>query len=92
MPTIVLQNKSLFKCLFHRTSDYDFLRTFGCRYFLFLRPYHALKLEFCSSPCVFLGYSSSHLGYHCLDLTSQRIYVSRHVYFHEDMFSFANSE
>jgi hypothetical protein len=47
MPTIVLQNKSLFECLFHRTSDYDFLRTFGCRYFPFLRPYHALKLEFC---------------------------------------------
>jgi histone deacetylase 1/2 len=41
---------------------------------------------------VFLGYSSSHLGYHCLDLTSQRIYVSRHVYFHEDIFSFTNSE
>jgi len=28
---------------------------------------------FHSSPCVFLGYSSSHLGYRCLDFASQRI-------------------
>jgi hypothetical protein len=41
---------------------------------------------------VFLGYSSSHLGYRCLDLASHRIYVSRHVHFHENIFSIANSE
>jgi hypothetical protein len=60
--------------------------------FLFLRPYHAHKLDFCSSTCVFLGNSSSHLGYRCLDLASQRIYVSCHVCFHKDVFPFANSE
>ena len=41
---------------------------------------------------MFLGYSSSHLGYRCLDLASHRIYVSRHVHFHENIFSIANSE
>ena len=41
---------------------------------------------------MFLGYSSSHLGYRCLDLTSHRIYVSRHVRFYENIFPFANSE
>jgi hypothetical protein len=39
---------------------------------------------------VCLGYSSSHLGYHCLDVASQRIYVSRYVRFHENFFSFVN--
>ena len=58
----------------------------------FLRPYHAHKLDFRSSPCVFLGYSSSHLGYRCLDLESHRIYVSRHVRFHETIFPFEKSE
>jgi len=58
----------------------------------FLRPYHAIKLDFRSSSYMFLGYSSSHLGYRCLDLVSQHIYVSCHVCFHEDVFSFANSE
>jgi histone deacetylase 1/2 len=68
------------------------LRTFGCLCFSFLCPYHAHKLDFRSSPFMFLGYSSSHLGYRCLDLTSHRIYVSRHVRFYENIFPFANSE
>jgi len=92
MPTLVLQNKSLFECLFRRTPDYNFLRTFRCLCFPFLRTYHAHKLDFFSSPCVLLGYSSSHLGYRCLDLASHRIYVSRHVCFHETVFPFVNSE
>jgi histone deacetylase 1/2 len=92
MPTPVLQNQSPFECLFNRTPDYDFLRTFGCLCFPFMRLYHAHKLDFCSSPCVFLGYSSSHLGYRCLDSASDRIYVSRHVRFHENVFPFADSE
>jgi histone deacetylase 1/2 len=86
MPTLVLQNQSPFECLFNRTPDYDFLCTFGCLCFPFLRPYHAHKLDFRSSPYVFLGYSFSHLGYRCLDSASQRIYVSRHVRFHENVF------
>jgi hypothetical protein len=90
MPTLVLQNKSSFECLFRCTPDYNFLCTFGCLYFPFLRPYHAHKLDVHSSSCVFLGYNSSHLGYRCLDLASHRIYVYRHVCFHEDVFLFVN--
>jgi len=92
MPTHVLQNQSPFECMFHYTPDYDFLRAFRCLCFLFFCPYHTHKLDFCSSPCVFLGYSYSHLGYHRLDLASQRIYVSRHIRFHEGVFPFAKSE
>jgi len=69
MATLVLQNQSLFECLFNHTPDYDFLRTF-----------------------MFLGYSSSHLGYRCLDFASQHIYVSCHVCFHESVFPFVASE
>jgi histone deacetylase 1/2 len=59
------------------------LRTFGCLCFPFLRPYNNHKLDFRSSPCVFFRYSSSHLGYRCLDIASHCIYISRHVSFHE---------
>jgi hypothetical protein len=55
MPTLVLENKSLFDCLFQRYLDYHFLRTFRCLCFLFLRPYYTYKLEFCSSLYVFPG-------------------------------------
>jgi len=92
MPTLVLQNKSPFECLFRRPPNYNFLRTFGCLCFPFLRPYHAHKLDFRSFPCVFLGYSSSHVGYRCLDLESHRIYFSRHVHFHETVFPFEKFE
>jgi len=88
MPTSILSNKSPFECLFRQTLDYAFLRTFGCLCFPFLRPYNAHKLDYRSTPCVFLGYSLSHLGYRCLDLSSDHIYISRHVRFHEQIFPF----
>jgi len=92
MPTPVLAHCSPFDCLFHRSPDYHFLRTFGCLCFPFLRPYNNHKLDFRSSPCVFFGYSSSHLGYRCFDIASHRIYISRHVRFHEHVFPFDNFE
>jgi len=91
MPTSVLRNKSPFETLFHQPPDYGFLCTFGCLCFLFLQPYNAHKLDYHSTPCVFLGYSSCHLGYRCLDLSSDRIYISRHVRFHEKSFPFIES-
>ena len=92
MLTLVLQNKSMFECLFLQPPDYSFLRTFGCLYFSFLQPYNVHKLDYHSTPCVFLGYSSCHLGYRCLDLSSDRIYISRHVRFHEHSFPFLKSD
>jgi histone deacetylase 1/2 len=92
MPTAVLNHKTPFECLLKSTPDYAFLRTFGCLCFPFLRPYNAHKLDFRSSPCVFLGYSNSHLGYRCLDLSSNRIYLARHVRFHETVFPLDKTE
>jgi hypothetical protein len=70
MHTLVLKNKSLFECLFHRTPTYDFLYLFECFLFSYLLPYYAYKLDFYSPSYVFLGYSSSHLVYRFLDLIS----------------------
>jgi len=92
MPTLILDNRSPFDCFFQRSSDYHFLRTFGCLCFPFLRPYNNHKLDFRSSPCVFFCYSSSHLGYRCFDIESHRMYISRHVRFHEHVFPFDKSE
>lgn len=64
---------------------------FGCLCFPWLRPYDSHKLDSRSTPCVFLGYSPSQSAYFCLDRTTNRIFTSLHVVFHEAVFPFAMS-
>jgi hypothetical protein len=63
--------------------------SFGCSCWPNLRPYNKTKLSFCSKECVFLGHSSLHKGYKCLDHESGRVYISRDVIFDENVFTFS---
>lgn len=91
MPSSVLKEKSPFELLYHQVPDYRIFRVFGCRVYPYLR-HHALhKLAPRSIPCIFIGYSSTHKGFRCLDPITSRIYVSRHVQFDETLFPFADS-
>lgn len=45
-------------------------------------------MDFRSAPCTFLGYSPLHHGYRCLDTSTDRIYIARHVRFNENVFPF----
>nr|GFB55001.1 retrovirus-related Pol polyprotein from transposon TNT 1-94 [Tanacetum cinerariifolium] len=88
MPSRTSINKLPFKHIFKRSPDYSFLRIFGCLCFPHLRPYNHHKMDFRSTPCVFLGYSPSHHGYHCLDISTERLYFARHIRFNEAQFPF----
>ena len=88
MPSRTSTNKSPFEHLFKRSPDYSFLRVFGCLCFPHLRPYNHHKMDFRSTPCVFLGYSPSHHGYRCLDISTERLYIARLVRFNEEKFPF----
>ncbi|PKU70451.1 Retrovirus-related Pol polyprotein from transposon TNT 1-94 [Dendrobium catenatum] len=68
--------------------SYLHLRTFGCLCFPWLKPYTSSKLASRSRECVFLGYSTMHKAYRCLDIQSNKVYISRHVTFQEDIFPF----
>jgi len=64
---------------------------FGCQCFPNLRAYNSHKFSLRSKPCVFLGYSTSHKGYKCYHLETGRIFISRDVIFHEDVFPFSTT-
>lgn len=87
--TANLSMKSPFACLFDRLPNYSKLKVFCCLCFSWLRPYASNKLDNRSTPCTFLGYSTTQSAYFCLDRTTTRIYTSRQVTFHEYMFPFA---
>jgi hypothetical protein len=88
LPSHVLNFSSPFEKLFSTTPDYNWLKVFGCACWSHLRPYNVKKLEFCSKRCVFLGYSSNHKGYKCLDVATGCVYISRDVVFDENVFPF----
>lgn len=91
LPTPNLSMESPFQKLFGEAPNYSQLRVFGCLCFSWLRPYTSHKLEDRSTPCVFIGYSQTQSAYLCLQPSTGRIYVSRHVKFDETRFPFKTS-
>lgn len=81
LPTKTLKNNSPYSLVFNQAPDYKFLKILGCTRWPNLRPYNKHKLPFRSTPCLFLGYSTTYKGYKCLDLQTHRLY-SRDVVFH----------
>ncbi|CAA7054824.1 unnamed protein product [Microthlaspi erraticum] len=88
LPTPVIDNNSPFQKLFATSPNYSKLRVFGCLCFPWIKPYNSHKLEDRSTPCAFIGYSPTQSAYLCLQPSSGRIYVSRHVKFDEHIFPF----
>jgi len=77
LPSKVIDNNTPYFRLLGQQPDYNTLRSFGCACWPNLRPFNARKLEYRSKQCVFLGYSTQHKGYKCLDPSQGRVYVSR---------------
>ncbi|KAL3838972.1 hypothetical protein ACJIZ3_023563 [Penstemon smallii] len=89
LPSPSLKNLCPYEILFKRKPDYHFLKIFGCQCWPNLRPYNKNKINFRSIPCLFLGYSSSHLGYLCFHIPTGRMYISRDVLFDESTFPYS---
>jgi len=89
LPTKTLRSSTPHATLFGAAPSYDHLRVFGCKCYPNLSATATHKLSPRSTLCVFLGYSAHHKGYRCLDLSSNRVIISRHVTFDESAFRFA---
>jgi histone deacetylase 1/2 len=90
IPSRVIQFSTPLERLFNEKPDYASMRTFGCACWPHLRPYNNRKLQFRSKQCVYLGFSTYHKGFKCLDVASGRIYISRDVIFDEMVYPFSH--
>lgn len=86
LPTPLLNHKSPWEILFQSKPDLLYLRSFGCTCFPLLIPYNKHKLQPHTKHCIFLGYPTHSKGYICLEPSTHRIYISRHVLFNETEF------
>ena len=86
LPSAAINNEIPYTQLFKTVPSYHHLRTFGCLCYPNLLPTKPHKLAQRSTPCAFLGFPTDHRGYRCLDLSTRRIILSRHVVFDEMIF------
>jgi hypothetical protein len=91
LPTKEVAHPTPYFALFGTHPSYDHPRVFGCACYHNLASTTPHKLAPRSTRCVFLGYSPDNKGYQCLDLTSHRVLISRHVVFDELDFPFYSS-
>jgi hypothetical protein len=91
-PSSSIDNGIPYHLLYHKMSDYSLLRVFGCLCYPNLSATTPHKLSPRSAACVFLGYPPSQKGYRCLDLSTRKIIISRHVVFDKTHFPFAASK
>ena len=88
LPSMVIDLDSPFFRLFKIHPDYSALHTFGCVCFVHLPPFERHKLGAQSVQCAFMGYSHSHKGFVCYDVTNHRFRISRNVAFFDNQFMF----
>jgi hypothetical protein len=89
LPSKAVSHPTPYFALHDTAPTYDHLRVFGCACYPNTSATAPHKLSPRSTHYLFLGYSSDHKGYRCLDLASHHIIISRHVVFDEDVFPLA---
>ena len=90
MPKVGLSLGFSFEKLFNIASDPSKLRVFGCLRFPWLRHYSSHKLDPNPVLMSFLVTISIKVPFSVLTLPSKKIFVSRHVKFVENVFSFVS--
>ncbi|KAM0044971.1 putative RNA-directed DNA polymerase [Helianthus debilis subsp. tardiflorus] len=89
IPSKVLKEKTPYEILLGKTPSYDHMRVFGCLAYYWNSNTKGDKFEPRGRRGVFLGYPYGTKGYRVYDLESNKIVVSRHVKFIENVFPYS---
>ncbi|GAA0170187.1 hypothetical protein LIER_24499 [Lithospermum erythrorhizon] len=87
-PTTTLNFLSPHEALYNQHPSYTSIRTFGCLCYPNLIKHTIPKSLTGSLPYIFLGFSSHHKGFRCLNPKNNRVYISPHVRFSETVFPY----
>ncbi|GJS49663.1 ribonuclease H-like domain-containing protein [Tanacetum coccineum] len=88
LPLSSIQDEIPCTKLFNKQPDYSQLRIFSCFCYPHLHSPHKLAPR--ATLCIFLGYPAYHCGYRCLDISTNKIILSRHVTFNELQFPYGS--
>jgi hypothetical protein len=91
LPTMAIQAACPHLALFGSAPSYEHMSVFGCTCYPNTTATAPHKLSPRSTRCVFISYSADHKGYRCLDLSTNRLIISRHVVFDKDSLPLAAS-
>lgn len=87
LPSSVLNGKTPHEILFNKSPILSHLRVFGCLCFG-RNPIPKHKFDQRASPGIFIGYPHGKKGFRIFDIFTRKIYVSRDVVFHEEIFPY----
>lgn len=87
-PTKLLQGKTPFEMIYHRSPPMDHLRVFGCVCYVHNQKHRGDKFESRSNQSIFIGYPFAKKGWRVYNLETGVVSVSRDVVFLETEFTY----